>query len=192
MSRVLLDFNPEAHGAVGEELLFGKPTPPAQRSAVGDELEELDLASRLLEAKDPASIARLVDGLVRRAPAGRPALSPPIAAALGAQLARVAQIVKAALPRADETTPTRRRTLSVDTIFGTELEGLSAEDREFEAARRFVRFALATVANATRSDRGRPPAALAASATTVAAMRHAPGLLSGVSGPQIGFRRRRA
>jgi hypothetical protein len=33
-------------------------------------------------------------------------------------------------------------------MFGLELEGLSAEDREFEVARRFVRFASATTKNA--------------------------------------------
>jgi hypothetical protein len=194
MSRVLLDFNPEAHGVVGEELLFGKPTPSAQRATVGGELEELDLASRFLEAQDPASVARLVDGLVRRVAGGRPALSPPTVAALSAQLGRAAQIIRAALPRIDQPTiaPAPPRGPSVDRIFGTELEGLSAEDQEFEAARRFVRFALAAVTNAARPDRGRAPAAVAAGATTAAAMRHAPGLLSGVSGPRIGFRRRRA
>ena len=198
MSRALLDFNPEAHGVIGEHLLFGKaPTPQAERTQAIDELEELDLASTFLEVRGDASLARFVDGLVPRiARASRRPLSPTTAAALTSQLLRTAQIIRAALPRTDRTVIAdasgRGRGPSVDSIFGTELEGLSAEDQEFEAARRFVRFVAAAVTNATLSDGSRTPRTIAASATQAAARRHAPGLLPAVSGPRIGFRRRRA
>jgi hypothetical protein len=101
MSRALLDFNPEAHGAIGEQLLFGKPSPPAERPRAIDELEELELADTFLEAQGRDALARLVDGLVRRAAhASRLPLSPTTAAALISRLVREAQIVRAALPGA--------------------------------------------------------------------------------------------
>jgi hypothetical protein len=197
MSRALLDFNPEAHGVIGEQLLFGKPTPPTERAQAIDELEELDLASTFLEAQGHDALARLVDSLVRQAAhASRRRLPPATAAALASQLVRAAQTIRAALPRTDRpvlaAASVRGRAPSVDSIFGTELEGLSAEDQEFEAARRFVRFATVAVTNATLSNGTRAPPAVAASATQAAARRHAPGLLSAVSRPRIGFRQRRA
>jgi len=64
---------------------------------------------------------------------------------------------------------------------GLELEGLSPEDREFEAARQFVRFAGATVKNALQAAPGADPAAVANAAASEAAQIHAPGILSGLS-----------
>ena len=61
---------------------------------------------------------------------------------------------------------------------GLELEGLSNEDREFEAAKQFVRFAADTVKNAVAQPQSNPVAA-AAAAIQQAAQVHAPGLLVG-------------
>jgi hypothetical protein len=60
--------------------------------------------------------------------------------------------------------------------FGLELEGLSEEDREFESARRFVRFASEAIKNAAASD-AIDPVIAAQSGTAAAARRYAPGLL---------------
>lgn len=62
-------------------------------------------------------------------------------------------------------------------LFGLELEGLSGEDREFEVAKAFVRFANAAAKQASRAPTATPPAAAAAAAATSAARQHAPGLL---------------
>jgi hypothetical protein len=62
---------------------------------------------------------------------------------------------------------------------GLELEGLSAEDREFEAARQFVRFAGEAVKNALEAPPDIHPAAVAQAAAADAAQTHAPGLLGG-------------
>jgi hypothetical protein len=69
---------------------------------------------------------------------------------------------------------------------GLELEGLSQEDREYEAARQFVRFASEAVNNAVQSPSPDPIAA-ARSASVTAARRYAPGLLRGrgVSAPAL-------
>ena len=66
-------------------------------------------------------------------------------------------------------------------LFEMELEGLSQEDREFEAAKQFVRFASEAVKNASTSPGGNP-VAIARSAIASAAQRHAPGLLNASSG----------
>jgi hypothetical protein len=57
---------------------------------------------------------------------------------------------------------------------------LSQEDREFEAAKQFVRFASDAVKNATTAPGGNP-VAIARAAIAEAAQRHAPGLLNGSS-----------
>lgn len=65
-------------------------------------------------------------------------------------------------------------------LFEMELEGLSQEDREFEAAKQFVRFASEAMKNAASAPGGNP-VATARSAVAAAAQRYAPGLLNGSS-----------
>ena len=72
-------------------------------------------------------------------------------------------------------------------VYGVELEGMSAEDRDYEIARHFVRFAQA----AARAARAAAPAATAVDAAVEAAGREfAPGLLPSESafpaGPRTG------
>jgi hypothetical protein len=71
-------------------------------------------------------------------------------------------------------------------LFGLELEGLSQEDREFETARAFVRFATDAAGRAASAPPGAPPAAVAQKAAVAAATRHAPGLV-----PALRFSARR-
>ncbi len=60
---------------------------------------------------------------------------------------------------------------------GLELEGLSPEDREFEATKQFIRFAGQTVANALEAAPYGDPEAVAHAAAVEAARVHAPGLM---------------
>jgi hypothetical protein len=75
-------------------------------------------------------------------------------------------------------------------MLGLELEGLSNEDREFEVARQFVRFAGAASNAAAQSGAGGPEAAR--DAAVAAARNYAPGLLpvlrgrSGINWPRGG------
>ena len=62
-------------------------------------------------------------------------------------------------------------------MFGLELEGLSPEDKEFEIAKSFVRFAGETVKTALTARGAASPPALAKAAAAHAAVRHAPGLV---------------
>src|SRR6266511_4140464 len=68
-------------------------------------------------------------------------------------------------------------------LLGLELEGLSPEDQEFEAAKQFVRFAGAAARQACLAPRSAPPQAAARAAATKAARVHAPGLVPRAAGP---------
>lgn len=64
-------------------------------------------------------------------------------------------------------------------IFGLELEGLSPEDQEFEAAKSFVQFAGEAAKNAASAAPTANPKTIAQQAATAAARQLAPGLLAG-------------
>ena len=66
-------------------------------------------------------------------------------------------------------------------IFGLELEGLSMEDQEFEAAKSFVQFAGEAAKNAASAPQAANPKAIAQQAATAAARQLAPGLLTGTT-----------
>jgi hypothetical protein len=63
---------------------------------------------------------------------------------------------------------------------GLELEGLSSEDREFEATRQFVKFAGETVKNALEAAPNIDPKLVAHAAAVESARLHAPGLFNDV------------
>lgn len=67
-------------------------------------------------------------------------------------------------------------------LFGLELEGLSSEDREFEVARQFVRFAGAAAKQASAAPPTAAPVAAARAAAAAAARTFAPGLLLRLQG----------
>ena len=171
MSRALLAFNLETSPGDDNILLFGVRLPvPAHRSGLSA-IEELDIASGFLEAQSGPAMAALVDHIIRRSSAaGGGTISPRAAAALRLRLTRAAAVVHAALrSNTAEGSP-----LSPEGIFGTELEGLSPEDQEFETARRFVRLSGELTRAALRAGRDAHPGT--SEAERMAARRFAPGL----------------
>ena len=72
---------------------------------------------------------------------------------------------------------------------GLELEGLSHEDQEFEAARRFVHFASEAVNNAAAASPAQDPVSAAQAAVAASAQRLAPGLLRGSNSISAGAAR---
>lgn len=149
------------------------------------ETEEIELATELLEVSDEQELEEFLGDLVRRASqaagqfvrsdtgralggilrsAARQSL-PVIGGALGARVA----------PGRGAAVGARLAT-QAGKLFGLELEGLSSEDREFEAARQFVRFAATATKNAAGAPPTASPAAVAKAATATAARRFAPGL----------------
>ena len=97
MSRMLLDFNPEAHGVAGDTLLFGQAPSSIDRRSAIRELDEIDLASRFLEVHGQIPLAQYVGRLVQQtARTARRPLPAPTVVALTPQLVHAARITKGA------------------------------------------------------------------------------------------------
>ena len=69
--------------------------------------------------------------------------------------------------------------------FGLEYEGLSPEDREFEVARRYVRFATHAAKRAAAAQPHLDPNTVAKAAVVEAAKKYAPGLLAPLASLQM-------
>jgi hypothetical protein len=144
-----------------------------------DEAEEVALATELLSLGQEDELDHFLGGIIKRAArsVGK-AIQSPAGRALGGVLKRVA---KQALPMvASALAPGLGAPLAAaaSDAFGLESEGLSEEDREFEAARGFIRFADQAARHAAAaSTQGASPQQLARQAVTEAARRYAPGLL---------------
>jgi hypothetical protein len=189
MSNPLLTFNPVAYGSGGDRLLFGVTVPtPASRLGLSA-LEELNLANLFLEAQSPSGMTLLMKHIVRRVGAARGrTFEPGVAGALLRRLIRAAAAVRDAL-RSGDAGPRSPR--SLEAIFGTELEGLSPEDQEFETARRFVRFAHEMTRVAADAPPGSAPEVVTSKAEHSAAHRLAPGLPRAIASPPMNFHARR-
>ena len=153
-----------------------------------NEALEMELASELLEVTNEEELDRFLGKLVRSVGRGvsRFARSS-LGRAVGGVLKRVAKV---ALPLAGKALGTfvggpvggmvgGQLASMAGRAFGLELEGMSAEDAEFEVARRYVRFASAAVNNAASAPPSANPAVTAQVAATAAARRYAPGLVRG-------------
>lgn len=187
MRNPMADYNPQ-----NESLLFGEyeageaETYGEAEMGVFSPAQELELAAELLEVSDEAELDRFLGSLIRKAgqTVGKFVKSP-IGQAVGGVLKSAAKRV---LPMAGGALgafvggPLGAKIGSglasaAGQALGLELEGLSQEDREFEAAKQFVRFAGETVKNAASASPATPPSAAAQKAALAAAQRHAPGLL---------------
>ena len=154
--------------------------PQAETGEVFGETEQMELASEFLEITNEAELDRFLGTLIRRAgqAVGRIVRSPEGRAIGG--------ILKA--PRSKsclQSAPTSARYFggekgvrfgeqiasAASQAFGLELEGLSAEDREFEVARRYVNFAGDAVKNLALAPPSSDPRT-AANAAVVSAARN--------------------
>ena len=161
----------EVHGTMVSEGVF-------------DEVQEMELASALLEVSSEGEMDRFLGDLFKRV--GRAvgsAVRSPTGQALGGILKDAARQALPVLgsgigsaiggPRGGQIGSQLATTAGQ--IFGLELEGLSQEDQEYETARRYVRFSSAAAANAARMPSTVNPMTAARSAVSMAARRHAPG-----------------
>ncbi|HAB19745.1 MAG TPA: hypothetical protein PLX89_12660 [Verrucomicrobiota bacterium] len=165
-----------------------------------NEMEELELAAELLETGNEAELDNFIGRLLRRAagPSGRLTFR----GRLGALLARALRhcIKHGALPPLggykkeepaapppddQKSSPSAEPAPAAGAaeVFGMELEGLSHEDQEFEAARQFVRLAGSAGATAANIAARTPAGQVARRALSFAARRLAPGLLHRSAGP---------
>ena len=148
--------------------------------------EEMQLAAELMDVRNDQELEHFLGSLISKVGSGiKNFANSSVGKALGGVLKKAA---KAALPIAGSALGTfiggpaggmlgGKLASAAGNMFGLELEGLSGEDKEFETARRFVRFAGHAAQHAARSPRGANPRRVARSAIIRAAQQHAPGLL---------------
>lgn len=156
-----------------QEFAGEMPLELATESPIGEALE-IQLASELLEVTNEQELDYFLGGILKRViPKG---IRNNIGRAVGNVLKKVA---KTALPVLGGLAlgPIGVKAASLaGQVFGLETEGLTNEDRDFEVARHFVRFA-ADTAQRANSARTANPQQAARAAAIAAARRYAPGLL---------------
>jgi hypothetical protein len=182
-SNPLTEYQPQLESLdVAGRTAYGEPPP----WGVFRESEEIELAAALLEVRDEDELDHFLGDLIRGA--GKvlgKVIGGPAVKAIGGVLKGLA---KTALPIAGGALggmvggPLGAQVGSVlasqaGRIFGLELEGLSPEDREFEAARQFVRFAGAAVGNVLEAPPHPTSEGRIYKAAMEAAQVHAPGFV---------------
>lgn len=161
-------------------------------NGVFDESQELELAAGLLEVANDKQLDQFLRDLIRKGDTATGSLMTP------SQVHAVGDVLKRAiydiLPiRSIEHGATMRSSIGAQLasglssvagqVLGLELEGLSPEDREFEAIRQFVRFAGETVKNSGQASVNTTPQETAHRAAAEAAETYAPGLFA--AEPQV-------
>lgn len=183
MDRRLLDYNPESEtfeaGAITRDESEWRGATDTQ--AVFGEADEMELAAELLEVANEAGLERFLGDLIDRGGQAVGRVAP--TAVRGAITSMLKTAARRSLPiigraigergGAADGAISARVVDAAARYFGLELEGLSPEDQEFEAARRFIRFAGEAAKNAVAAPAAMPPEA----AMAWAARRYAPGLL---------------
>ncbi len=175
------EFNQEIYG---ETSLQGEV---AHNEGTFNEVTEMELASELLNIQNEAELDQFLGKLFKKAVGAATNFAKSGAGkALGGMLKGIA---KKALPLAGGALGSFIPIPGVGTAIGTalgtaasnlfelELEGLSAEDREFEVAKAYVRFAGNAARRASRNQHMQPATA-ARQAVLRSARRFAPGLIA--------------
>jgi hypothetical protein len=154
------------------------------------EAEEIEMAAELLYVSSDAELDQFFGNLITKV--GRAVggfIKSPVGRALGGALKGVAKqalpvlgsaVGNAILPGAGGVVGGKLAS-AAGRMFGLELEGLSYEDQELEAAKGVIRLAGAAASNAAQAEPSTPTQQVIQSALTDAAKKHAPGLLSGAT-----------
>jgi hypothetical protein len=181
--------------AEGEEFLGGLTGPATQiiGGLVGgselespfSEMETMELASEMLEVQSEEELEEFLGDLVGKAAS---AIGSFVRSDTGRALTGIAKdVAKQALPSVGQALggyfgPSGAQiggqiASAAGNLLGLELEGLSAQEAELEAAKGVVRLTGAATAAAARAPRTAPPRKVARQAVQSAAQRHAPGLV---------------
>ena len=179
MQNPLSEYNPEMEMFESEQFEWSGET---TGEVVGED-ELLELAAELLEVRDEQELDRFLGNVFKKV---KQFANSTAGKAVGGMLKGV---LKKALPIAGGVAGTffggpvgatigSKLGSMAGNLFEMELEGLSQEDREFEAAKQFARFATEAVKNAASAPGGNP-VAIARQAIATAAQRYAPGLANG-------------
>jgi uncharacterized protein (DUF697 family) len=150
-----------------------------------DEVEEMELATRLLEIQDEEELEQFLGKLISSVARGAGGfLKSKAGKALGGILKNVAKtalpVVGGALgsvvaPGIGTALGGQLGTLATR-LFEVELEGMEPEDQEFEVARRYVRLTATASRNAALARQRGNPRSVARGAVLAASRRHAPGV----------------
>jgi hypothetical protein len=196
-SNPLTEYSPQMEAfEFTEEREFGS----GQAGGVFSENEEMELAAELLEVASEQELDQFIGDLIKKAghAFGKFANSS-VGRAVGGVLKTVAS---KALPIAGgalgglvggplgATLGSGLANMAGQAL-GLELEGLSPEDREFEATKQFVRFAGETARKALEAAPGSDPVAAAKAAAKEAAQLHAPGLMDAANAGSGGQQKKR-
>ncbi|MEQ6342561.1 MAG: hypothetical protein M3A44_13185 [Gammaproteobacteria bacterium] len=191
INRTFMEYNPEAENYESEQFEFTESEWSGESGEVFHESELMELATELLEVTNEAELNHFLGSLIRRAGSALgQVVKSPVGQALGGILKGAA---RQALPMAGSALGGYlggssgaqiggQLASGAGRVFGLETEGLSHEDETYEVAKQYVRFAADAVKNAATAPPG-DPRAVAQSAATQAAQRHAPGLLRGTATP---------
>jgi len=159
-----------------------------ETEGIFNEQQEMELAAELLEVTNEQELEQFLGSLIGKVGGAiGKFVKGPVGKAVGGVLKTVAS---KALPIAGGALGTffggpagamigSNLASMAGSALGLELEGLSQEDREFEAAKQFVRFAGETVKNALEGPPNADPHAVAQAAASEAARIHAPGIMGG-------------
>ena len=152
------------------------------------EMETLEYANELLEVQSEDELEQFLGDLVKRAGS---AIGSFVRSDTGRALTGMAKdVAKQALPSVGQAVggyfggapgaeAGGKLASMASNLLGLELEGLSAQEAEFEAAKGVVRMTGAAAKVAAQAPRNAPPRQVARAATQAAAQRHAPGLVTG-------------
>lgn len=189
LDRTQLEYSPELENYEYEQYEYGESEWNTE-TGVFSEAETMQLAAELLEVSSEAELEQFLGNLIKKA--GQVAgkfIKSPVGQQLGGLLKGAA---KKALPMVgsaiggyfggDSGSKIGGQLASTaGQIFGLELEGLSLEDQEYEAAKSFVQFAGEAAKNAATAPQTANPKTIAQQAATTAARQFAPGLLASTS-----------
>jgi len=159
-----------------------------QAEAPLTEMQEMELATELLEVSSEAELEQFLGGLFKKVASGVGSfMKSGTGRALGGILKNVAQkalpMVGGALgsmvaPGIGTAIGSKLGGMA-SKMFEVELEGMNEQEAEFEVARRYVRLAASSARNAAMAPPTAPPQAVARAAVVAAARNHAPGLVRG-------------
>lgn len=194
IDRTQLEYSPELETYEQEQFEYGE-TEWGAETGVFSEADEMQLAAELLEVTSEGELDRFLGGLITKAGQSVGLVGQAVGffvnSPVGQQLGRLLKgAAKKALPIAGSALggyfggPSGAQIGSqvastAERIFGLELEGLSQEDQEYEAAKSFVQFAGEVAKNAASAPPTVNPKAVAQSAMMEAARKLAPGLVNG-------------
>jgi hypothetical protein len=189
LDRTQLEYSPELENYEFEQYEYGEAEWNTE-TGVFSEAETMELAAELLEVSSEAELEQFLGSLIKKAgQAAGQFIKSPVGQQLGGLLKGAA---KKALPMlgsavggyfggAGGAKIGGQLASTAGQIFGLELEGLSLEDQEYEAAKSFVQFAGEAAKNAATAPQNAHPKAIAQQAATTAARQLAPGLLTATS-----------